>query len=988
MVLWRQATLLLCFALGVVVIGGGLFNLIYELEPNRCQMTYMNPSYDPIALPSPEELTTSTGFAPLVPPPLALKYEFYRYYEGGRQVSTTDGPTIPVLFIPGSGGSFRQTRSLAGITLQRSRPADARRSTFAFYTLYFQEEMSGVDGVALEAQVLFTNEAVRWILEHHGGNGGGGSADGQRAEGFVPIDVSTNGARKKRTTKTTAATPAAQSVVLVAHSMGGVVARACLSAANYRKGSIRTIITLNTPHLAPVAVLQSELADHYISLLSVWSNASNFAAPDGPLNDVAVLSIAGSFRDTLIPSELAYMQEFETNHSVSLLTSSITGVWLETDHECILWCRQLTQALSSLLFQLVDPRTGMDTRSLNDRLRIFKSLSASRLAALLLLTAEEANEQTIDSVSDPLGFAMKQARQDAPARPLPVTDSKLIALLTAPDLHELDEDIVHFRAVEHTTYRFVNRGAPSTSFFFLTNGAAFHLILCRNGVADNDDQQPLDATACEEWTHLAETLPGQPHSEASVLSLLVLEPSIIARTTVYIVFPKYGRPWSQGVFFGAQALSLPKERIVIDTTPLLTSNSVLLPAPHSFFSVLSFGSFSRTTPLRYSLHFNGCQRRHGTPGTGTGTGTAVLPPLAYHLSSSTLEQVFVPNVTSTRFRFHQTTDQPVYLAFISDPDCSYTISLSFDIRSYLGLICRSNYQLAYLLLAWLLLAVLVHQLSSFRRLGLCPSFFSSLRSVVSLAAPIICVLLPLANHLAFDQLRSVVASLFQALMISVFPLHRSPPSPTDFALLFAASALLALSLAGALNFLRICLSILARIVGPSLAALILAPRPKPLVVVASVVAATFIHPGIGIIITLFSLLRATTSPNIPLSTRNFLETVFLIDFTVFLLVMPSLVIWAKNLPFISFVDLIKWNSSTVFVNLASIHSCLARFGPSKGSKASTLVLVALAAIVVVYGPVCAMAEFRTFTFASLVLVLLCFDHLLALSQVAKTEKFT
>ena len=39
-----------------------------------------------------------------------------------------------------------------------------------------------------------------------------------------------------------------RSVILIGHSMGGMVARAVVTRPDYVPGSVRTIITLNTPH--------------------------------------------------------------------------------------------------------------------------------------------------------------------------------------------------------------------------------------------------------------------------------------------------------------------------------------------------------------------------------------------------------------------------------------------------------------------------------------------------------------------------------------------------------------------------------------------------------------------------------------------------------------------------------------------------------------------------------------------------------------------
>lgn len=50
--------------------------------------------------------------------------------------------------------------------------------------------------------------------------------------------------------------------------------------------------------------------------------------------DVTVLSIAGSFRDTLVRSDLASLETLvPISHGLSLLTTSVPGVRLEADHQ-------------------------------------------------------------------------------------------------------------------------------------------------------------------------------------------------------------------------------------------------------------------------------------------------------------------------------------------------------------------------------------------------------------------------------------------------------------------------------------------------------------------------------------------------------------------------------------------------------------------------------------------------------------------------------
>lgn len=86
----------------VVAVWIGLAALYALLKPisNGCIMTYMYPTYIPIS--SPESLSSA-------------KYGLYLYHEGWRKIDFKEHlkklSGVPVLFIPGNGGSYKQARS-------------------------------------------------------------------------------------------------------------------------------------------------------------------------------------------------------------------------------------------------------------------------------------------------------------------------------------------------------------------------------------------------------------------------------------------------------------------------------------------------------------------------------------------------------------------------------------------------------------------------------------------------------------------------------------------------------------------------------------------------------------------------------------------------------------------------------------------------------------------------------------------------------------
>lgn len=79
----------------------GLFHLLKPVS-NGCVMTYMYPTYIPISTP---KNVSST------------KYGLYLYHEGWRKIDFNQHIKklngVPVLFVPGNGGSYKQVRSLA-----------------------------------------------------------------------------------------------------------------------------------------------------------------------------------------------------------------------------------------------------------------------------------------------------------------------------------------------------------------------------------------------------------------------------------------------------------------------------------------------------------------------------------------------------------------------------------------------------------------------------------------------------------------------------------------------------------------------------------------------------------------------------------------------------------------------------------------------------------------------------------------------------------
>lgn len=79
----------------------GIYGLLKPIQ-NGCVMTYMYPTYMPIS--SPKNVSSN-------------KYGLYLYHEGWKKIDFNQHlkqiSGVPVLFIPGNGGSYKQVRSIA-----------------------------------------------------------------------------------------------------------------------------------------------------------------------------------------------------------------------------------------------------------------------------------------------------------------------------------------------------------------------------------------------------------------------------------------------------------------------------------------------------------------------------------------------------------------------------------------------------------------------------------------------------------------------------------------------------------------------------------------------------------------------------------------------------------------------------------------------------------------------------------------------------------
>lgn len=366
----------------VVAVWIGLAALYALLKPisNGCIMTYMYPTYIPIS--SPESLSSA-------------KYGLYLYHEGWRKIDFKEHlkklSGVPVLFIPGNGGSYKQVRSVAaesdkafqGGPLERTFYQEASLTPeeggldfdvagfqlpnhytcrLDWFAVDLEGEHSAMDGGILEEHTEYVVNTIHRILDQYKASFEVRAKEGAATSGSLP-----------------------KSVILVGHSMGGFVARAAIVHPRLRKSAVETVLTLSSPHQSPPVALQPSLGHYYAHVNQQWRKGYEVQTTrtghhvSGPvLSHVVVISISGGYHDYQVRTKLESLDGIVPPTNGFMISSTgMKNVWLSMEHQAILWCNQLVVQVSHTLLSLIDSRTSQPFPDTQKRLAIFTRMLRS-----------------------------------------------------------------------------------------------------------------------------------------------------------------------------------------------------------------------------------------------------------------------------------------------------------------------------------------------------------------------------------------------------------------------------------------------------------------------------------------------------------------------------------------------------------------------------------------------------------------------------------
>ncbi|XP_068637444.1 GPI inositol-deacylase isoform X2 [Aristolochia californica] len=377
-----RVALLILFSLWVGF--AALYGLLQPIT-NGCIMTYMYPTYVPI--PTPPNVSSE-------------KYGLFLYHEGWKKIDFSEHLKklngVPVLFIPGNGGSYKQVRSL-GAESDRAYQGGPLELTFYqeaslapdeagrieefedldgfippnqytgmldWFAVDLEGEHSAMDGRILEEHTEYVVYAIHRILDQYQESANARLKEGDESSGILP-----------------------KSVILVGHSMGGFVARAAIVHPHIRKSAVETVITLSSPHQSPPVALQPSLGHFYSQVNREWLNGYGFKSSDyghgvsnPSLSHVIVVSVSGGIHDYQVRSKLASLDGIvPPTHSFTVGSTSMKNVWLSMEHQAILWCNQLVVQLSHTLLSLIDPDTGRPFERPQKRLVVLSKMLRSGL---------------------------------------------------------------------------------------------------------------------------------------------------------------------------------------------------------------------------------------------------------------------------------------------------------------------------------------------------------------------------------------------------------------------------------------------------------------------------------------------------------------------------------------------------------------------------------------------------------------------------------
>ncbi|GAV49906.1 hypothetical protein ZYGR_0S00390 [Zygosaccharomyces rouxii] len=409
-----------------------VFGTFHGADSPKCHSVYMYPSYAKI-----------DGFDSKFTS-LAQKYHLYLYREQGLDTEPMEDNSIqldgiPVLFIPGNAGSFKQVRSIAAICSELYFASEGEiknpyRRNLDFFAADFNEDFTAFHGRTMLDQAEYLNDAIRYILSLYGQN--------YSYEGPIPT-----------------------SVIILGHSMGGFVARILPTLQNHVPDSIQSIITLSSPHAASPVTFDGDILKIYQQTNDFWS--SQFQDRDSFMSkNVSLISITGGILDSTLPADYTAIENIiPLENGFTTFSTGIPDVWTPIDHLAIVWCNQLREVIGRLLLETVNTNSTEKVLPLKERMSISRKLLLSGL--------EEYASRDFD-LADPQHHFKNYEAKDFEGAEVVKLDERFTV---SPDNVDVSAKYTKFILPDSD---------PTAMFYFLTSMSSTSMHFCKEGKFINE----------------------------------------------------------------------------------------------------------------------------------------------------------------------------------------------------------------------------------------------------------------------------------------------------------------------------------------------------------------------------------------------------------------------------------------------------------------------------------------------------------------------
>ncbi|EFA81753.1 hypothetical protein PPL_05747 [Heterostelium album PN500] len=601
----------------------------------------------------------------------------------GNTISRLGKPLrgVPVLFIPGNSGSYKQIRSIGAEAFAHINRRESSSNPFEIenpnknkkkrkpqqehyyneldiFTLDFEEELSAFGGDVMFDEAEYVNDCIKVILDLYHNQ----PSDPDKAK--------------------------PSSVILIGHSMGGIVARMSVLLPNHIYGSVTTIITLNTSHRnAPIYSHQST-SHFYHELNRHWSNSIQpkhfeFNEKGEPTNlPPIVISIGGGHRDTLIRSELTSLNGIvSAERSFSAITTSIPDVLMETDHQCILWCNEVVVSLVEGLLTLAHPLTKQNTYAPRERLEILRSQLHSHVPEILGFTPFVDQQRYMATMKQTIKIDTESLTDIA--KKIDYETSPMVTLLHRPSL------AYQYQANQRVT----SSSSPVESFYI-----HFRISDWIHGQQQEDQMQsqqqqqqqnigepfnfalttslPLgeftvvlysqNYSVAEEISYKSFSFPPLPpltksNIESPVTQLVLQASELKDFHSIFIGFPKSAR--KQKFIAISQFYNTTESQVNVPSTGIFDVEKIVhkytLPVGHSLVYNFSLPFYHKKYPLKVRLSPTQPKKQqshdHHQSNVKPQTPNApIFLPTTYQYIPGVMEEgKFVYNCSLTKIKFHQ-----------------------------------------------------------------------------------------------------------------------------------------------------------------------------------------------------------------------------------------------------------------------------------------------------------------------------------------------